>query len=182
MATATAAPLFEVITGASFTLVTVTVRACVITKVPSLTCTSTLYTLLRSASKLGAFIKLNAPAASIVNKAASAPPLIEKACVAPASWSVAVTVSTTVVFSATLTAAAEVITGASFTLVTVTANACVSTKVPSLTCTTTSYTLLPAALAGASKLGAATKLNTPVVALMLNSPASAPPLIEKASV
>ena len=63
--------------------------------------------------------------------------------VAPASGSVAVTVVTAVVFSATEAAAVapppfDVMTGASLTLVTVTAIACVSIRLPSETCTITS--------------------------------------------
>ena len=61
----------------------------------------------------------------------------------PASGSAAVTVVTAVEFSATLTdalapAPLEVITGASFTLVTVTLICCVSDKVPSDTLTVSS--------------------------------------------
>ena len=83
--------------------------------------------------------------ALIVNLAASAPPMIEYVSVcAGRSASVAVTVVTAVVFSATLTAALApppllVMTGVlSLTGVTVTAIACVSVSVPSLTCTITS--------------------------------------------
>ena len=66
-----------------------------------------------------------------------------EANVAPASGSVAVTVVTAVLFSATETAAVapaplEVMTGASLTLVTVTAIAWVSIRLPSEACTTTS--------------------------------------------
>ena len=81
--------------------------------------------------------------ASIVNRAASAPPTMLKVTIAPASGSVAVTVVTAVVFSATEAAAvapppSDVMTGGSLTLVTVTAIACVSTRLPSETCTITS--------------------------------------------
>ena len=68
-------------------------------------------------------------------------------------------------------------TGASLTLNTVTLMAWVSASVPSLTLTVTSYTLLAPASVGASKLGAAMKLKTPLVALMPNFSASAPPLM-----
>jgi hypothetical protein len=78
-------------------------------------------------SKLGADTKANTPVAALmVNLEASAPPLIAKVFVAPASGSVDITVVTAVLFSVTLTAAEapppfEVIVGASFWLVTVTA-------------------------------------------------------------
>ena len=86
------------------------------------------------------------------------------------------------VFSAIVRAAvapapSEVITGASFTLVTVAASACVSVKTPSLALTITSYTLFAPASVGASKLGAATNVNTPDVALIANLAESAPPVI-----
>ena len=95
-------------------------------------------------SKSGAVTNESAPvAASIANIAASAPPLMLKVSVDAASGSVAVTVVTAVVFSAIDTAAAappplEVMTGASLTLVTVTAIACVSMRLPSETWTITS--------------------------------------------
>ena len=65
------------------------------------------------------------------------------------------TVVTAVPFSATVSAAVgpppfEVIAGASLTFDTVTATACVTALVPSLVRTTTSYTLLAPASAGAS--------------------------------
>src|SRR3954469_21828466 len=115
----------------------------------------------------------------IVNLLASAPPAIEYACAAPASGSVAVTVVTVAVFSATLTAAVapppfDVIAGGSLTLVTVTAIACVSVVNPSDTWTMTSYTLLAPASVGASKLGAVVNDSAPVVELIVNCPASAP--------
>src|SRR6266566_8255670 len=78
-------------------------------------------------SKFGAVTKPSAPVvALIVNNAASTPPAIEKPRVWPASGSVAVTVVTAVVFSATEAEAVapppfEVIVGGSFWLVTVTA-------------------------------------------------------------
>ena len=79
----------------------------------------------------------------MLNFAASAPPAIEYTG-APPSTSLAVTVVTVVWFSAALTLAVappplDVITGASLTLVTVTAMACVSlAPLPSATCTVTS--------------------------------------------
>ena len=94
------------------------------------------------------------------------------------------TVVTATEFSATLTEAVvpppfEVITGANSSCgVTVTAIACVSVSVPSLTCTVTSYTLLAPLSAGNSKFGADTKLSAPLEALIANLAASAPPTIE----
>ena len=91
-------------------------------------------------------MKLNAPVlALIANFAASAPPTIEKVSVdVGKSASVAVTVVTAVLFSATLTAAVApppllvMAGGLSLTGVTVTAMTCVSVNVPSVTCTVTS--------------------------------------------
>ncbi len=72
----------------------------------------------------------------------------------------------------------EAMTGASLTLVTVTATAWVSTPpTPSEAWTMTSYTLLPPASAGASKSGAPAKESAPVSASMVKRPASAPPEI-----
>ena len=126
-------------------------------------------------------MKVNAPVpALIVKSPASAPPTIEYVG-APPSMSVEVTVVTAVWFSAALTAAVapppfDVMTGASLTLVTLTAIACVSLPpLPSLTCTVTSYTLFAPASVGVSKSGTATKVNAPVLGLMVNSEASAPP-------
>ncbi len=89
-------------------------------------------------------MKLSTPVpALIVNFAASAPPLIEYVSDGP-STSVAVTVVTAVLFSATFRPALApppslVITGAtSLTSVTVTAMAWLSVSVPSETCTMTS--------------------------------------------
>ena len=83
-------------------------------------------------------------AALIVNFAASAPGTIAYASTAPLSGSLAATVVTAVWFSLTLTEAVarppfEVISGASFRLLTVMARACVSIPPsPSETWTTTS--------------------------------------------
>ena len=60
---------------------------------------------------------------------------------------------------------------------TVTAMACVSVALPSLTCTVTSKTLFMSASEGISKSGGAVNANTPVLALMLKRAASAPPLM-----
>ena len=81
-------------------------------------------------------MKLSAPVAALIaNFDASAPPAIENVLVAPASASVEVTVVTAATFSATLIAAVsppsfEVITGASFTFVTVIATSCSVVLVP----------------------------------------------------
>ena len=101
----------------------------------------------------------------------------------PASTSVAVAVVTAVVFSAIVSAAvapppSEVKTGASFALTTVTAKSCTSVKTPSETLICTLYTLFAPASVGFSKSCAATKAKTPVVALIVNKAASAPPEIE----
>ena len=101
----------------------------------------------------------------------------------PASTSVAVAVVTTVVFSGMEIAAVapppfEVKTGASLALSTVTAKFCTSVKTPSETVICTSYTLFPPASLGFSKSCAAIKAKTPVVALIVNNAASAPPAIE----
>ncbi len=125
------------ITGASFTLVTVTVIVCTSVRFgapSSVTVTSTTYVLFPAVSprsvgfsKSGATVNVSTPVApTIENAAASAPPEIEYVSVcAGTSASVAFTSVTAVWFSAALTAAAApppslVITGASFTCVTVT--------------------------------------------------------------
>ena len=68
--------------------------------------------------------------------------------------------------------------GASLTLDTVMATACVAdVLVPSVAVTVMSYTLSAPASAGASKLGEALKVTAPVVELMSNRAASAPPSV-----
>ena len=146
---AVAPPPFDVMTGASLTLVTVTAIACVSEPpLPSLTCTETSYTLFAPASagvsKFGAAMKVSIPVlALMVNNTASAPPTIAYVG-PPPSTSVEVTVVTAVWFSAAPTTAVapppfDVMTGASFALVTVTAIACVSVPpLPSATWTVTS--------------------------------------------
>ena len=66
----------------------------------------------------------------------------------------------------------------SLTGVTVTAMACLSFNVPSVTSTTTSYTLSAPASVGASQFGALTNVSTPVLELIANFAASAPPSME----
>ena len=75
-----------------------------------------------------------------MKRAASAPPVMLNVSGCPGrSASLAVTVVTAVVFSATLTAPPEVMAGVlSLTAVTVTAIAWVVLRLPSLTCTVTS--------------------------------------------
>ena len=82
-------------------------------------------------------------AASIENSAASAPPVIDQVICDPASGSAAVRVVAAVVFSLTDTVPvgpppADVITGASLVLVTVTLMVWLSVRFPSETCTVTS--------------------------------------------
>ena len=128
---------------------------------------------------MGAETKLSAPVVELMlNLAASSPPWIENVGPGPASGSVAATVVTAVVFSATGTVALappllEVITGTSFTLVTMTVTAWVSRSEPSLALTVTSYLLSPSTSPGASKFGAVAKFSRPP-ALMVNFAASAP--------
>ncbi len=96
------------------------------------------------ASKSGAVTKRSAPVApSIAKRAASAPPAMLYTAVPPSTL-LDVTLPTAVRFSATVTPAVApppwlVISGASLTLVTVMAMACVAVPpLPSATCTVTS--------------------------------------------
>ena len=164
------------ITGASFTSVTVTATFCEEDN-PSGSVAVTIRSKTLSpfaspaVSKSGAPTKLITPAASIANKAASAP-VREKVNVSP-STSVAVAEEAAVWFSATDTAAALVITGSSFTSVTVTATACVVVTVPSEAFTIMSKTLSAPASPGISKSGAPIKVMTPAPSIA-NKAASVP--------
>src|SRR5438105_89559 len=137
------------------------------------------------ASKLGAAIKLNTPLALLIlNLLASAPPLILKLKLLLSTARKSVVYEAVVFSGMDILALAQppllVIIGAlSFTSVTQTATAYLSHKLPYYRCIITSYILLAPTSVGASKLGAAIKLNTPLALLILNLLASAPPLILK---
>ena len=138
------------------------------------------------ASKLGVPLNVSKPEEELIaNFAASTPPVIEYVSVgAGRSASAARTVVTAAVFSAMLIDAEApppllVIAGVlSLTAVTVTARFCVSVFAPSDACTTTSYTLFAPASVGDSKFGATANAIAPDEALIVNLPASAPPLME----
>ena len=132
-------------------------------------------------SKSGAAMKVSSPVDELILKrAASAPPEIEYVRVsAGRSTSVAVTVVTAKVFSAIERLPFDVITGIlSSIAVTVTTTSCVAVSVPSETWTVALYILSTPESAGFSKLGAVTKVSSPVEELMLKRVASAPPEIE----